>query len=404
MANQPENSVWEAGVYQLETTDFVIGGVGGVSNQPILQLANRTRYLYDQRAVTNAAVATNASNISALQTTQANILAYWPIHKRHTILDGPVNSAGVPNALKIISGAARTVGFDDTSVDNLSSPMPFWVAYSNGYETSARITGAEDFIKRLGTSVTGSGTFTLNLPSGDKDWMIILKYNTGTSTSSLDYVETPENGGYIVAAYQPTSAPTRALWFNPFTQKHKITTNAGVAWADVICVGVGVATIASAALTATKTYSYQTQLYDFDTPQGTVIWQASEEMPNGGYLYCDGSAISRSLYARLFAKLGTNYGVGDGSTTFNLPDLRGYFIRGFDDGAGVDSGRVFGSTQQDELEAHDHDLTVFQGGGGAGFTNPNAGSTGTPQTIQTEATTGTETRPKNVAMKAWIKF
>jgi microcystin-dependent protein len=47
-----------------------------------------------------------------------------------------------------------------------------------------------------------------------------------------------------------------------------------------------------------------------------------------GWLLCDGSAVSRTTYAGLFSRLGTLYGVGDGSTTFNLPDYRGYMLVG----------------------------------------------------------------------------
>ena len=65
-----------------------------------------------------------------------------------------------------------------------------------------------------------------------------------------------------------------------------------------------------------------------------------------GWLKCDGSPISRSTYPGLFAVIGTIYGAGDGSTTFNLPDLRGEFIRGWSsDRPTVDVGRVFGSAQ-----------------------------------------------------------
>ena len=58
----------------------------------------------------------------------------------------------------------------------------------------------------------------------------------------------------------------------------------------------------------------------------------------------------------------------DGSTTFNVPDLRGEFIRGWDAGRGIDSGRSFGSAQADEFKAHDHDVswTAAEGGSGAG--------------------------------------
>ena len=55
---------------------------------------------------------------------------------------------------------------------------------------------------------------------------------------------------------------------------------------------------------------------------------------------CDGSAVSRTAYASLFAAIGTNYGAGDGSSTFNVPDLRGQFLRGVDGSAGVDPDKA----------------------------------------------------------------
>jgi hypothetical protein len=64
------------------------------------------------------------------------------------------------------------------------------------------------------------------------------------------------------------------------------------------------------------------------SPTGTVIWFAGSTAPEG-YLLCNGSAVSRTTYADLFAVIGTTYGAGDGSTTFNLPQLSdGRFIRG----------------------------------------------------------------------------
>lgn len=67
-----------------------------------------------------------------------------------------------------------------------------------------------------------------------------------------------------------------------------------------------------------------------------------------GWLECDGSEVSRTEYAALFAKIGTTNGAGDGSTTFNLPETRGEYVRGFDNGRGVDSGRVLGTWQDGE--------------------------------------------------------
>ena len=86
------------------------------------------------------------------------------------------------------------------------------------------------------------------------------------------------------------------------------------------------------------------KLIDTLVPAGTVIHVAMSNAPDG-YLAANGSAVSRQTYARLFAAIGTTFGGGDGSTTFNLPDLRGEFIRGWDNGRGVDSERQLGSWQ-----------------------------------------------------------
>ena len=80
-------------------------------------------------------------------------------------------------------------------------------------------------------------------------------------------------------------------------------------------------------------------------PAGTVIFYAASTAPTG-FLKANGAAVSRSTYADLFTVIGTTFGVGDGSTTFNLPDLRGYFPRGWADNGSIDSGRTFGTTQE----------------------------------------------------------
>lgn len=89
------------------------------------------------------------------------------------------------------------------------------------------------------------------------------------------------------------------------------------------------------------------------TPAGTVIWTARSTAPSG-YLKANGAAVSRSTYSSLFSAIGTTYGSGNGSTTFNVPDLRGEFVRGVDDGRGVDTGRTLGSTQNSANLSHTH--------------------------------------------------
>ena len=67
----------------------------------------------------------------------------------------------------------------------------------------------------------------------------------------------------------------------------------------------------------------------FDMPAGSIIIFGGSSAPTG-FLFCDGSAISRSTYSALFGIISTTYGVGDGSSTFNLPDIRGRVVAGKD--------------------------------------------------------------------------
>lgn len=124
-----------------------------------------------------------------------------------------------------------------------------------------------------------------------------------------------------------------------------------------------------------------------------------------GWLKANGAAVSRATYAKLFARLGTLFGAGNGSTTFNLPDLRGEFVRGLDDGRGVDAGRALGSAQADALKSHTHTLAT---NGASNGNNSNyflgGAEYSAPSTATTAATGGTETRPRNVALLACIKY
>ena len=92
-------------------------------------------------------------------------------------------------------------------------------------------------------------------------------------------------------------------------------------------------------------------------PTGSVHMMATTTAPSG-YLKCNGAAISRTTYAALFAIIGTTHGAGDGSSTFNVPELRGEFVRGWDDGRGVDSSRNFGTSQSDGNKQHNHSASA----------------------------------------------
>ncbi len=91
-----------------------------------------------------------------------------------------------------------------------------------------------------------------------------------------------------------------------------------------------------------------------DVPAGVIIGHGAASAPSG-YLVCDGSAVSRTTYAALFAVIGTVFGAGDGSTTFNLPDLRGRAPIGVGTGSGL-SARTLGQS----LGAETHQLTTAE--------------------------------------------
>ncbi|MEW5421382.1 DUF2793 domain-containing protein [Amorphus sp. 3PC139-8] len=143
-------------------------------------------------------------------------------------------------------------------------------------------------------------------------------------------------------------------------------------------------------------------------PVGTVIWHAAASPPSG-FLRANGAAISRTAYANLFDVIGTGFGAGDGSTTFNLPDLRGEFVRGVDDGRGVDPGRAFGSWQQDQFQYHTHrtNITGTPGSATAQFSYVGPGiddETVVHSAGPVNGRFGGETRGRNVALLACIKY
>ena len=142
---------------------------------------------------------------------------------------------------------------------------------------------------------------------------------------------------------------------------------------------------------------------DAVAPSGAVQPFAMDTAPTG-WLAANGEAVSRTTFSSLFAAIGTRFGSGDGSTTFNLPDLRSEFIRGWDNGRGVDAGRLFGSYQADELRSHAHTINTNGVANGDTSNYPLGGSKYySPTPLSTAAFGGVETRPRNIALLYCIK-
>ena len=137
-------------------------------------------------------------------------------------------------------------------------------------------------------------------------------------------------------------------------------------------------------------------------PPGVVAHFAMNTAPSG-WLKANGALVSRTTYAALFAVIGTTFGAGDGSTTFKVPDLRGEFLRCLDDGRGVDAARGIGTYQTQDVQAHKHQLGTKSNAGAGGGANYCEGLTASFN-AETQMSTGTETRPRNVALLVCIKY
>lgn len=144
-------------------------------------------------------------------------------------------------------------------------------------------------------------------------------------------------------------------------------------------------------------------------PPGAVFHVAGTTIP-AGFLAASGQFVAKATYPALYAALGSGsspYGQTD--TTFKLPDLRGEFIRGWDNSRGVDTGRALGSAQADLLKSHNHRIldnnnATFGGDAPNAFDSAAAINQNNSSYVDTQLTGGAETRPRNVALLAIIKF
>lgn len=178
--------------------------------------------------------------------------------------------------------------------------------------------------------------------------------------------------------------------------------------------------------TAKLEQTLQDRLTEFLTPTGVISAYAATSAPSG-WLLCDGTPISRTTYARLFAIIGVTHGDGsknaDGTpsglsgTHFNLPDYRGRFLRGVDSGAGNDTdaagrtamnvggntGNTVGTIQGDAFKSHNHTYSLDVTSGSTSFNNAVNGNASTFTSNSTSSVGGTETRPKNASVNFIIK-
>jgi microcystin-dependent protein len=303
-------------VYQLETTDPVQGGPGGISNLPAQQLLNRSQFILQR--------------LNAILNSGGTAVPFAKVEGLGSAA-GLNAGVGVGNLMQV---GAFGLGGDARQCNDLNNTSQF---HAGGF--SVCIPGAA------------------NAPSGE----------TGFGMMTAWRANIPTFGQVIQQIVQYGSR----IYFRQFI------TDTWGGWLSV--TGSNDVGMVSA--------------FALNTP------------PNG-WLRCNGAAVSRTTYSRLFAAIGTTYGAGDGSTTFTLPDLRGQFLRGHDAGANVDPGRAFGSAQGDTLASHAHPLLSIAGSGTTeGFQFASVtGAFASESTTNVGNNGGNETRPKNVAMLYCIKF
>lgn len=217
--------------------------------------------------------------------------------------------------------------------------------------------------------VSDGGTEILNITNSSSDVIIkpvvdakdiIFQQRDGTEVARIE-----DNGTFNVVtaklAINATAVTSTAAELNLLDGDTSVGSSITVADADGVVVNDG-GTMKTIPASDIKTYASGNSL----VPSGALMPFAGASAPTG-FLLCDGSAVSRSTYATLFSAVSTTYGSGDGSSTFNLPDLRGRVIAGQDDMGGASANRltdqtggVNGDTLGDTGGSETHTLTTAQ--------------------------------------------
>jgi microcystin-dependent protein len=229
---------------------------------------------------------------------------------------------------------------------------PYWRGlYSGAWCAWVNAATMSDLALKLNlTGGTLSGGLTINTGAGQSAASLI---STG-SHATLQMSSPSGFYNYIDGRRQPSNLMRWRMILGEATADPNDGSNAGshfVLQSYKDDGATGLQTLSINRTTGLLTYSGGSSQF---SPAGQVAFFAMAAAPSG-WLKANGALVSRTTYAVLFTAIGTVYGVGDGTTTFALPDLRGEFVRGLDDGRGVDVSRVLnGTSQVDSIENHTH--------------------------------------------------
>lgn len=296
------------------------------------------------------------------------------------------NTVGITGSTNTVTGAANintTAGNGDTSIGNTSNTVGITgstntitgtTVINHGGTASTQINTTAN----TGTVAIGNGSNEVDMYGGTNKLGQSGSTNTITGTTDVVGTTTINDSNGIATTKINTGSTTGAVTIGNVNVSSvdiegTTTINSSVAKNTQIgsatsYTGIGGAADASYALKVTGATNITGNLTVGGAitgtfiPTSTILPYAGATAPTG-YLLCSGAAISRITYATLFGVIGTTYGSGDGSTTFNIPDLQAYFPVGFKSGdanfgtLGGSGGSKTFTLATTNLPAHNHSVT-----------------------------------------------
>jgi phage-related tail fiber protein len=324
---------------------------------------------------------------------------------------------------KLTATSGGVVAADTIHVTANDSTTDSYVVREIGLFTASNILVA---IYSQADPIITKGAGTVALIAAD---LVIIGVPAGSITvgaTSFDYppaTETIKGVAEIATDQEAIEGTDNERIMTPFRTAQRYIRKAG----DIMTGMLTLAGLPTSALHAAPKSYVDSRTSGDNMPIGAVIPFSSSAVPDS-WLFANGQAVSREEYAELFALLGSPVASGNGSTTFNVPDLRGEFIRGWDGGRGVDVGRTIRTAQGDTLQNITGTVANFARGGIGGNWHVNADaasgafkatpigygmSTGgggqatsyarTELDTSLVARTSNETRPRNIALMYCIK-
>ena len=430
-------------VLKWDGTNWVGGSIAGVTSPDVVGPTS---------SILNALARFNGSDGKVLEGTSVTYGANY-LTVPDTLTAGTVNVSGLTSGRLVRTSASRMLTSSGSTVTEAqlaylvgvtapiqtqlnSKQATFTLGNIRSLSAAIVITGATSAVYGAGVTLavttasastngilTSANWTTFNgkmaaLTPGTANQVLRSSSAGGAPTWGAVAINQPNAvAGILPVANGGLGATTKVLAFknlSMFTAKGDIHVHDGVT------VAVLPAGASNEALTADSTapngVKWQAVSGGSGFPSGSIISFVGTSAPSG-WLLCDGTSYSRTTYAALFAAIGTAWGTASGST-FNVPDLRGYFTRGVDGGVARDPDRAsrtasatggntgdnVGSVQTDELASHSHYYSTasqwmnvlptlqYGGTGYPGYSYTNSGSAG-----------GNETRPVNINVNYIIK-